>query len=90
LLCHCILYAEAITVPISYHKANYRYCRQQIIDSTKFLLKNALPTPLGGCRHPENKYQIYQEVSDILLEGDWLDEFAGDFEVIPRDIQRME
>ena len=56
----------------------------------KFLLKNALPTPLGGCRHPENKYQIYQEVSDILLEGDWLDEFAGDFEVIPRDIQRME
>lgn len=39
---------------------------------------------------PENKYQIYQEVSDILLEGDWLDEFAGDFEVIPRDIQRME
>ena len=36
----------------------------------KFLLKNALQTPLGGCRHPENKYQIYQEVSDILLEGD--------------------
>ncbi|WP_298909665.1 hypothetical protein [uncultured Nostoc sp.] len=38
---------------------------KEIIDSTKFLLQDAAQTPLGGCRYLRNKYQIYQEVSDI-------------------------